>query len=70
MAPLTPVPCRAVTLFLAWCGAALGQGTGLSAEPASGACASTEGFGEEKHRCTHGFNAVTAFQGTDSAALN
>lgn len=49
---------------------ALGQGTGGSAEPASGPCGSTEGIAEEKHRCTHGLSTVTAFQGTDSAALN
>lgn len=49
---------------------ALGQGTGGGAEPASGPCGSAEGFAEEKHRCTHGLSTVTAFQGTDSAALN
>lgn len=66
----TPVPCRAVTLFLAWCGAGSGPGTGDRPQCWGGACGCTEGFGEKKHRCTQGLNAVTAFQWTDSAALN
>jgi len=37
---------------------------------APGRRGSTGGFGEEQHKCSHRLNALTVFQGTDSAALN
>ena len=51
---------------------ALGEMAALSGmcRWAPGCFGSTEGFGKEQHKCSHRLNTLTAFEGTDSAALN